>query len=205
MTSIVTPSVAKTTTAGQIDKAVASYRALLEKHGPEFDSEIVQLVLGQPETAQAMFTAFRARVEVQSNLFVRRVTVNRNRTPIEMIEATGRVQYIDRKVVDTMPQGEGEEVEVVFFNLGRDISDNDLEKEYKLRGLKAADPYSLAAINEADPTFADQRPNATHWKNSNGKWCYADFPQWIDNERSVSVFRSDNHWYSYWWFAGVRN
>ena len=65
--------------------------------------------------AQEMFEVFRARIERRSNIIVRRVTVNRNRSQQETIEATGRAQYTDRKVVDAMPKGEGDEVEVVFF------------------------------------------------------------------------------------------
>lgn len=35
------------------------------------------------------------------------------------------------------------------------INDAHLEKEYELRGLKSADPYSQSAVNEVDPAFAD--------------------------------------------------
>ena len=118
MTEIMTPS--KITTTGQIDKAVANYRTLLEKHSREFNTEAVQLVLGQSELAGEQFVVFRRRVEMMSNTIVRIAKVNRTRTPQEAIEATGRVQYTDRTVVDAMPKGdlsgqEGDEVEVVFF------------------------------------------------------------------------------------------
>ncbi len=202
MTKIMTPS-AKTTTAGQIDKAVANYRALLEKHAREFDVEAVQTVLGQDELAGEMFSIFRTRVEAISNLVTRRATVKRNQTGQQAIDVTGRRQYTDKDVVDAMPQGEGEEVEVVFFNLGRYVSDANLDKEYELRGLKPTDPFSLAAVNEADPAFADEKPNSTHWKDSNRKWCYATFYRW-SGERSVSVYRNGNGWLDYWGFAGVR-
>jgi hypothetical protein len=49
MTKIMTPS--KLTTDGQIDKAIANYRVLLEKHRKEFNAEAVQIVLGQSELA----------------------------------------------------------------------------------------------------------------------------------------------------------
>lgn len=199
MTQIMTPS--KTTTAGQIDKAVANYRALLEKHSGEFDADAVQTVLGQSELAGEQLVVFRRRVEAISNLIVRKARVNRSRTPQEALDATGRTQYTDREVVNEMPKGEGDEVEVVFFKLGRFVSDDDLEKEYELRGLKSADPISVAAVNEADPAFADQRPNGTHWKNSAGKWCYAAFDRWHDARR-VYVGRHVFDWSDSWWFAG---
>ena len=103
------------------------------------------------------------------------------------------------------------------------ISDDDLEKEFELRGLKPADPISVAAVNEADPAFADEKPHGTHWKDAKGKWCYAAFHRWDDDGRhvlvnrydsdwldrwgdgrEVNICRSDDDWDDYWWFAGVR-
>ncbi len=204
MAKTMTPSTeAKVTTTGQIDKAVANYRALLEKHASEFGVEAVQTVLGQPELAQEQLAVFRNRVEAQSNLLIRRATVDRTRTANAALKATGRNLYVDDDVAEGMPQGEGSEIELLFFTLGRDISDKDLDREYELRGLKPADPYSLAAFNEADPAFADQRPNGTHWKDSDGRWCCAYFNQW-DVKRLVDVRRYDFGWDGRWWFAGVR-
>lgn len=208
MTQIMTPSAAKTTTAGQIDKAVANYRALLEKHSGEFGAGAVQTVLGQSELADEQLTVFRRRVEAISSLVVRKVTVNRARTPQEALDATGRKQYTDRKVVDSMPKGDGVEVEVVFFKPDLSerngyISDDDLEKEFELRGLKPADPISVAAVNEADPAFADGKPHGSHWKNSDGKWCFVAFDLW-GVERNVRVLRGDGDWDDLWWFAGLR-
>lgn len=206
MTTIMTPS--KTTTAGQIDKAVANYRALLEKHSGDFNTDAVQMVLGQPELAGEQFAVFRRRVEAVSNLIVRTAKVNRGRSQQEAIEATGRAQYTDRKVVDSMPKGEGDEVEVVFFkpdlsNRNGFISNDDLEKEFELRGLKPADPVSVAAVNEADPAFADEKPHGTHWKDAKGNWCCAAFGRWGDR-RGVYVSRNGSDWDDSWWFAGVR-
>lgn len=194
----------KETTERQINKAVANYRAMLEKHSPEFDGEAVQAVLGQPELAEEQFKLFRKRVEALGGMIVRRVKVNRVRTGQQALDATGRKQYTDRKVVDAMPQGKGEEVEVVFFKVGRYVSDADLEKEYELRGLNPADPYSLAAVNEADNAFADEKPNGTHWKDAEGKWCFATFNLWRV-ERRVNVRRNFGLvWSVGWWFAGLR-
>jgi hypothetical protein len=202
MTTIMTPSV-KTMTEGQITKAVANYRALLEKHASEFGSEPVQLVLGQPELAAEQFEVLCRRVELVSNLITRRVKVNCQLTPQAVLDATGRKQYTNSDVVANMPKGEGDEAEVVFFKLGRYVSDADLEKEYEKRGLKPADPYSLSAVNEADPAFADEKPNGTHWQDENGCWCFATFNRWNAGERYVYVYRNGG-WGVGWWFAGLR-
>jgi len=153
-------------------------------------------------------TDFRERAKAVSNLIVRTAKVNRNRSQQEAIEATGRAQYTDRKVVDAMPKGEGDEVEVVFFKPDLSerndfISDDDLEKEFELRGLKPADPVSVAAVNEDDPAFADKKPHGTHWKDAKGNWCCATFGCWRD-KRGVYVYRSGRDWDDGWWFAGVR-
>jgi hypothetical protein len=207
MTQIMTPS--KTTTDGQITKALANYRALLEKHSGEFSAEAVQTVLGQPEFAGEQFAVFRRRVEAISNLIiVPAVVVDCGRSPQQALEATGRVQYTDRKVVENMPKAPAVLAEIVFFKPdlskrnGR-ISDDDLENEYALRGLEPVDPISLAALNEAAPEFADETPHSTHWKDADGKWCFAAFFHWR-GKRYVLVDRSDLDWNGYWWFAGVR-
>ena len=195
-------------TSAQMGKIGDLLTAGLRKAG--LQSEPTQVVI---ETQGASLTeelveVIRKRVEGQSNLIVRRVTVNRNRTPKQVLDATGRSKYVTDSVVDAMPHGEGDEVEVVFFKPDLTkrngyISDADLDKEYELRGLKPADPYSVSAVNEADPAFADDKPHGTHWKDSSEKWCFATFVRWND-ERSVHVFRSGHGWHDYWWFAGLR-
>jgi len=171
---------------------------VIEKHGGEIADNLV--------------VDFRRRVEMLSDLIVRTAKVNRGRSPQEAIEATLRAQYTDRSVVDAMPKGnendQSDEVDVVFFRpdlseRNGHISDGDLEKEFELRGLKPADPVSVAAVNEADPAFADKKPHGTHWKDTKGNWCHATFSRWAD-ERRVGVSRIDYDWSDDWWFAGVR-
>ena len=157
---------------------------------------------------QSLILSIPGAKTATSNLIVRKVKVNRHRYQQEAIEATGRKQYTDRKVVDAMPKGEGDEVEVVFFKPDLSqrnglITDDDLEKEFELRGLKPADPVSVAAVNEADPAFADEKPNGTHWKDADGKWCYIAFDRWCGGERGVHVYRG-SRWAAHWWFAGFR-
>ncbi len=142
------------------------------------------------------------RYQQDGSIVVSGIPVNRALTPQQVIDATGRAQYTDRKVVDAMPRGTGEEAEVFFFKPGRHVSDDDLEEEYKLRNLVPAFPDDLATVNEADPTFADQHPNGTHWKDANGKWCYIAFRRWND-VRAVHVSRDAYDWVGHCWFAGV--
>jgi hypothetical protein len=175
---------------------------MLKKHRSELGSKEVQQVLCRDDYVGEQVGVLRRRVEAVSDLIIRSVDVNRNRTPQEAITATGRVQYVNNDVVNSMRHGKGNTKKVVFFKVSRFISDDDLEKEYELRGLVPVDPYSLATVNEEDPAFADTHPNATHWKDSNGKWCFAAFSRW-GGGRLVRVHRGGAGWRGDWWFAGA--
>jgi len=205
MTQIMT---AAEMTDGQIENAVNKLRDAMRKHRSSITSDVAQRILGVENLGMMMFTPFRERALAVANLIVRTAKVNRSRSEQETIEATGRAQYTDREVVDSMPKGESDEVEVVFFKPDLSerngyISDDDLEKEFDLRGLKPADPVSVAAVNEADLAFADEKPHGTHWKDAKGNWCYAAFNRWHDG-RKVYVRRNGFDWHDGWWFAGVR-
>jgi hypothetical protein len=195
--------IASKMTDGQIENAVDKLRCALRKHREEITSETAQLALGVGNIGVLMFAPFQSRAEVLSDMIVRHVTVNRNRNPQEMLNATGRRQYTNSDIVNSMPHGEGDETDVYFFKMNRYISDYDLEREYELRGLKP-DPYAQDAVNEIDPSFADTKPNGTHWKGSDGKWYYVAFRQWRGGESGVAVGRDVGDWGGDWWFGGVR-
>jgi hypothetical protein len=189
-------------TDGQIERAVEIFRAQLRKHAGELSSDAVQQVFGQPELGPEWLAVLRKRVEEVSSMIVRHATVNRSRTPQDLLDATGRKQYTDKNVLKSMPRGNGEEVDVYFFRLGRYVSEEEKAKEYALRGL-VPDPYAQAQVNTDDPSFADEHPNGTHWKDANNRWCFATFDRWSGG-RDVDVGRSDNGWDGRWWFGGVR-
>ncbi len=204
MAQIMSPSeVDSEITDGQIDKAADAYRAMLRKHRKELTSSAVQQMLTQDSYVGEQVGVLRKWVQTIVKMFVRLVRPDRERSPQQVVDATGRAKYIDDDVVKTMPRGEGEETELIFFPGERTMTDDELDKEFDRRGLKPADAYSLAKANEDDPALADTKPNATHWKDANGKWCYLAFCRWLDDERHVDVYRYDRVWYDSWWFAGV--
>lgn len=194
----------ETITNGQIGKINDLVAAKLRKSG--LSSDLVQEILKTQggDLATNLVADLRRRVEAINNLVVRTVKVDRSLTLQDMLKATDRNQYIENDVVATMPQGEGEDVEIVFFKFDRYIGDDELDKEHELRGTVPADPHELAAFNAANPEFADDHHNGTHWKDANGKWCYIAFDLWRDDERNVHVRRNDNEWDNGWWFAGRR-
>jgi hypothetical protein len=207
MDKAMTPSTdSKTTTTGQIDKAVANYRAMLEKHAGEFNSEEVQFVLGQQELANEQFAFLRERVEAVGGIIRRRVVVRRNRTQQEMLDATGRVQYINSEVVGLIPgKGETEEEEDMYFIplKGKDTSAEAVQTLLDQCGLKP-DGYAVSAVNEADPSFAASHPNCTQWVDADGKHCYIAFFQWDDGGRRVHVYRIGGGWGGGYCVGGVR-
>jgi hypothetical protein len=120
-------------TDGQIDKAADIFRAQLRKHRTEFSSEVVQNVLGQGQFGPELVVVLRKWVEIVSGMIVRHVRVNRQLSAEQSINATGRAKYVDDFVVNSMPVGDGpDEVDLVYFKLGRD----NLDRELELRGLK---------------------------------------------------------------------
>jgi hypothetical protein len=131
------------------------------------------------------------------------VKVKRGQTPQQVLDGTGREQYTNDTVVASMPlqDGEGEEeVEFVFFKVGRSLPDSEVEAERKKRGL-VQDLAAQAQYNADNPDFATDHPNGDSWKDGNGKWCYAFFDRWRDG-RKVSVVFSDYGWNGLCWFGG---
>lgn len=113
---------------------------------------------------------------------------------------TGKI-YADKEVLDAVPFNEIQDT-LEFFSLNKYVTDDELEKEYESRGLIPADIYTLANWCEANKD--DRRKYfATHWKDAQGKWCYAAFSGWGD-ERGVDVGCGDDEWDVCWFFAGVR-
>mgnify|MGYP001594107053 CR=1 FL=1 len=201
MTKIMTPYEAGITTV-QIGKIQEVLGAALRKSG--FQSESVQQIIEtQGDSLTAEFVGvLRKRVEAVSKMIVRRVKVDRSQTSQQAFDATGRKQYTDREVVDAMPRGEGEEVDVYFFDLNYDPTVQELDHEYELRGLKA-DPIAQAKVNTDDPAFADDRPNGCQWGLEKGVASFAAFDRWVGGRR-VDVGRDDDGWYRGYRFGGVR-
>jgi hypothetical protein len=138
-----------------------------------------------------------------SNTVCYPVTVLRTRSGKEALLATGRKPFFDDTVIVTMPQEDWTEGEISLFSIGRDVTDEEVEREFEVRGLKPVDPFALAAFNGVNPAFADDRPNCTHWKDKNGNWCYAAF-DCSDDGRHAFVLGFEREWEAIWWFAGVR-
>lgn len=193
----------KTMTDGQIDDLVNKLRDAVRKHRDELGSEDVQAALGIDNLGMVLFAPFRKLVETVSTIFTRSVSgINRNQTPQEALDATGREQYTNQSVVDAMPRGEGENVELKFFELDYDPTPTELDAEYESRGLKA-DPFALCKHMDDDPAFADHRPVACQWGlGENGAASYAVFDRWF-GERFVGVCRFVSDWLGGWSFAGV--
>lgn len=142
-----------------------------------------------------------------ANTIVRSFKVDRTRTPQAALDATGRKQYVNGDIVATMPTKGLVEGQMEFFKpdpssyVNGVINDAALAKEFELRELDP-DPLAQAAINEADPVFAKDHPNGTHWPLEGGGFGFLTFYEW-SGERDVSCYRSVG-WDDRWVFGGVR-
>lgn len=110
-----------------------------------------------------------------------------------------------------MPIGEGNEVELVFFNdrvPGEKYSDDDLEKEFESRGLKSADPFSVIAANEVDRELALKHPHASHWKDADGNWCSIKLDAAFNSQGKSEVIigrnSSSDLYGGGWKFVGIK-
>ena len=188
-------------TVGQIAKVQELLGAGLRKSG--LPSEAFQQVLkeqGRALTAE-LVQVVRKFVERVSSIISRFVVVDSTSTPEQTLNATDRIKYVDYSVLRTAPMGESGEVRVEFIKIGRYVTDDEIEAQ--LTGTRPATFAEIAKANQDDPTLADATPNGTHWKDSEGKWCYAAFRR-FDGERDVSVHRDDGKWDGNWSFARVR-
>ena len=166
-------------TEGQITRACELVRAKLTKHASEFPSDAVQLAFGRSELGAECLAIFSKFVEMFSSMIVRLVNVD------------GRVKEI------RFFRPEPEEYDHDGW-----MSDDDFEEALARRGLIAADPKSLAKVNEDDPSFAKEHTNGTHWKGADGKWHYVTFNCW-GSKRGVHASRYAGVWRDGCWIAGM--
>jgi hypothetical protein len=198
MTQVVSPSAINSITAKQIGNVCDLLTAALRKSG--LQSEAVQLVFKQQGDLLITETiaTIRKRVEAVSTVIVRQAKVDRTRTPRKVVDATDRqAEYIDRDVLATMPQGEGDEVDVYFLPIKCDMPTNEIPALLAQSGL-VSDPRAQAAVNEDNHAFADKYPNVSQWGDN---CCRLVFDWW--NERRVFCGRSSYLCRDVLWIAGV--
>ncbi|MFZ2167917.1 MAG: hypothetical protein WAV50_03575 [Minisyncoccia bacterium] len=129
---------------------------------------------------------------------VRHVRVDRTRTPQAVIDATGRKQYVEKEVLETIPKGEGNEVDVYFVPKNSlPLLKKEISAFLAQYGL-VPDPRAQAAVNEQDPSFADEYPNGTQWGDKN----FLKFGGWGDRP-GVSCGCDDDGWIAPWFLSGV--
>lgn len=117
---------------------------------------------------------------------------------MQALEATGRKIYGDKRVaLDHVPRWESGERKVMLYPVESLMDDLQLDQKCDQSGLKAADPFALAALNGEDSSLADTRQNATHWRDTDGKWCSLSFSNFHDEGR-VIVLRYNHVWCHNW-------
>lgn len=198
-----TPMTTSGMTSPQIDRACELLRAKLTKHRAELDSDAVQQAFGDPGLPKEWLASLRTRVEAISELIVRHVRKDSRRTNRDVISATGRTEHVNADALATMPRGGNEEEDIFFFPIKRTASPAEAQAAYDRHNLEP-DPEGVAKVNEGDPSFADQHPNACQWKDDQGRWTYVTFRRWGDGERYVSVDRNDHDWGGFWLLGGRR-
>lgn len=194
-------------TGGQITKIQDLLASQLRKSKAIFREPLQDVleILGD-QMVKEMIAVVHDHLAVRNGMVVVKIFVNPNYSLQEALSRTWCRQNIVTEIVQTMPRDLGGSTKIFFFRpsrKGRLLYDENLREEYENRGLKPVDPYSLAAVNEADPAFAATKPNLTHWKNDRGQWCHATFKE-ISGDRFLTIDYSSTHWNPEWWFGGVK-
>ncbi len=180
-------------------------QVFLELPTEAFDSAVARLLneWQLPLVGSVPPTASEPTLPQILETFTRKVKVNRKQTPQSALNANGRKQFVVQSVVNEMPTDGDEEVELVFSRVGVQISPDTHDRLLQSLGL-VPDPLALNQANIDDPSLADAKPNASQWKDVNGKYCYIAFYRWRGGSRDVDVNRSGHGWDDHWWFAGSR-
>ncbi len=183
---------------------------------PELSEDVMQGWIGNPKGLQEVLRDGLCPPEIQAvdTMIVRRVRVDRIQSSEDALLATSSPKwYVNRKVIATMPVGVGEWVDVYTFKpspefYGRGflndgfITSEAVEQQFELRGLKP-DPRAVAAMNEADHSFAANRFNGTQWRDSDGNFCCLSF-EGRGSKRTLRLHRNNEGWYEFAWLSGVR-
>jgi hypothetical protein len=132
------------------------------------------------------------------NMIFRRVYVDRSKSLKEALHSIGRNRIVPEEIV--VPKGKGKDVPVYLFRIGHERFANEVDRDVQKLGFQLADPYTLIALNAAEPGFADKYPNATQWSTGMG---YSDAIAFSrhENERRVTIHERCAVWSEIWWFA----
>lgn len=123
------------TTGPQIDKAVANYRAMLEKFAPQFPADAVQKVLGQSELADEQFKVFRRRIEALLVLAPRgseEIILAERHDPDVFFQTRSGLwvgnDFHSRIVANARPSDAGTTLKVNSAEFTRDLTDKEIEE-----------------------------------------------------------------------------
>lgn len=153
-----------------------------------------------------LLAVVRKHVEGGDITTVSHIQVNRGLAPWEVIESIGGHQHIDPEVLQAVPTGLGEEVDLGiiepssgYYQEGR-ISSLQVAELYGANRL-TPDPRALAEAFSSQPLFRDGRHYATQWQVG-GVFCFlagcCHKDDWY-----VHMGRSPESWGEEWRFVGT--
>lgn len=100
------------------------------------------------------------------SIVYRNVQVDRTCAPQQALEATGRMLCVNQDVLATMPQGEGDVVDVYFLPFGHYVPRGKVSALLAEYGL-VLDPRALVAVaSKANPSDADAICGGSQWSDN---------------------------------------
>ena len=120
----------------------------------------------------------------------------------QLLNSMNVKQNVDAVILSSILVNKTEDLE--FFNVEKNISESEIQKEYESRGLVPANPYALFLYARENPAFAGKCPYGTHWEDQRGRWCHAVFYQWFGKREADVKYSSTGIWGKDFQFVGVK-
>ena len=147
----------------------------------------------------------RVRSDISKTIVVYMDNIKRGRTVQQLLDATGRTQYVEKSSITTMPligSSGPRSGQFVWFKSDLGLSDAGVEEERIKRGL-VRDLEMQLQYNAEHPEWADTHPNGDSWPaDDEGNYDFVNLCRWYDG-REVNVDRSLGfRWDAGLWFGG---
>ncbi len=135
---------------------------------------------------------------------VREVVVDRKKPLVKVFLVTGRKFFGNAYTLSSLPTGDKEVVDMVFFRVPGGTDHVGILEEYRKRKL-VSDPRAQAQVNCDNPLFADKWPNVTFWLGPKGEPCFTKFVTDLQPKEKRLVLNGIvfTTWSPVWLFGGV--
>ncbi len=186
------------------DDQIGHLKGLFDKKFRSLSRAIAQELVKHGDVLQnAINPQIDAVVGELTNTYI--VTVNYDLSLDELVKAVNPDwKHIGDDDSIVPRRGSGiQQVEMVLFQVGHRLSQQELDAEMAKHPDLVFDPRATLALGAQVPDLQRKKPYATTWKDKKGRY-HSVYLYEDDDGRYLSVDRGGIDWDGYWWFAAVR-